>query len=109
LVLIIVIARGSHVARNHPNANLTSYTYGTKTSTGVIHEHLICHRESHESWCIKYHQPNKTKYGKEETKAREEASSKAVLLSPAKLQFTEENFKQALITFIVEDDQVNRC
>jgi hypothetical protein len=109
LVLIIVIAHGSHVARNHPNANLTSYTYGAKTSTGVIRKHLIHHWESHKSWCIKHHQPNKTKYRKEETKARKEASSKAILPSPAKLQFTEENFKQALITFIVEDDQVSCC
>jgi hypothetical protein len=109
LVLIIVITRGSRVARNHPNANLTSYMYGAKTSTGVIREHLIRHQESHESWCIKHHQPNKMKYGKEETKAREEASSKAILPSLVKLQFTEENFKQALVTFIVEDDQVSRC
>jgi hypothetical protein len=58
---------------------------------------------------MKHHQPNKTKHGKDEAKAKEEASSEVIRPLPARPQFTKENFKEALITFIIEDDQVSDC
>jgi hypothetical protein len=97
------------MARNHPNAKLASYTYGAKTSTGIIREHLKHHQDSQKSWCIKHNQPNKTKHRQNEVKASEEDSSKAVSPAVKKLEFTDENFKKALINFIVEDDQVSHC
>ena len=99
----------SHIARNHPDRKLASYTYGTKTSTGVIREHLKHHQESHEQWCVKHCQPNKTKRGKEEIRARETAAGNVIRPPPVRPQFTEDKFKEALVTFIVEDDQVSDC
>lgn len=101
------MTRYSRVAQNHPTAKLASYTYSANTSTGVIREHLKHHRESHEHWCLKNSQPNRTKRGKEEAKAKEEATGKVVRPSQARPKFTEEKFKEALVTFIVEDDQVS--
>lgn len=56
---------------------------------------------------MKHQQPDKTKRGREEMKVKEEAAGKVVRPSQARPQFTDDKFKEALVTFIVEDDQVS--